>query len=46
MKKNRPGLVLSVLAPPGRERAIESVLFEETTTWDQAPRSGTRRAAA
>jgi hypothetical protein len=32
MKKGRPGIVLSVLAPPGRERAVESVLFAETTT--------------
>jgi len=32
MKKGRPGIVLSVLAPPGREAAVESVLFAETTT--------------
>jgi pyridinium-3,5-bisthiocarboxylic acid mononucleotide nickel chelatase len=32
MKKGRPGIVLSVLAPPVRVREVESVLFAETTT--------------
>jgi uncharacterized protein (TIGR00299 family) protein len=32
MKKNRPGVLLSVLAPPEKLRELELVLFQETTT--------------
>lgn len=32
MKKNRPGIMISVLAPPERAVELEQLLFEETTT--------------
>ena len=32
MKKNRPGVVISVLAGPGKMGALEELLFRETTT--------------
>jgi pyridinium-3,5-bisthiocarboxylic acid mononucleotide nickel chelatase len=32
MKKGRPGILVTVLAEPGRREAIEEVLFTETTT--------------
>lgn len=38
MKKNRPGVVLSVLCRPGEEEALTAYLLQETTTW------GVRRA--
>lgn len=33
MKKNRPGVVLTVLVPPHIQEQIESILFNETTTF-------------
>lgn len=32
MKKGRPGILVTALAPPARREAIEGVLFSETTT--------------
>ena len=32
MKKNRPGTLVTVIAPPERREAIVAVLFAETTT--------------
>lgn len=32
MKKGRPGVLVTVLAPPGRREEIEALLFAETTT--------------
>ena len=32
MKKNRPGTLVTVVAPPGRREALSDVLFRESTT--------------
>lgn len=32
MKKNRPGVALTVIAPPGKEAALSDIIFEESTT--------------
>jgi uncharacterized protein (TIGR00299 family) protein len=32
MKKNRPGVALTILAPPGWERRLSEILFEASTT--------------
>jgi uncharacterized protein (TIGR00299 family) protein len=32
MKKNRPGTLVTIVAPPGRREAIAGVLFTQTTT--------------
>jgi uncharacterized protein (TIGR00299 family) protein len=32
MKKNRPGLTISILCEPGKSEALSQLLFEETTT--------------
>ena len=32
MKKNRPGTLVTVVAPPGRREALADVLFRESTT--------------
>ena len=32
MKKNRPGTLLTVIAPPGAARAMTDIIFRETTT--------------
>ena len=32
MKKNRPGTLLTVIAPPERRAALSAIVFEETTT--------------
>jgi uncharacterized protein (TIGR00299 family) protein len=32
MKKERPGTLVTVIVPPGKEEVIEAILFKETTT--------------
>jgi uncharacterized protein (DUF111 family) len=47
MKKNRPGIVLSVLTPPERKDQIMRFILKETTTlglrWQEMPRAKARR---
>jgi uncharacterized protein (TIGR00299 family) protein len=42
MKKNRPGVVLSVIAPPAAAAAVENVLFRETGTFGVRRHTATR----
>jgi uncharacterized protein (TIGR00299 family) protein len=43
MKRSRPGIVLTALAPPGRTRELADILFRETTTigvrWSEVRRT-------
>ena len=46
MKKNRPGVLLSVLAPEAALPALETILFRETETFGVRRYSVHRRQAA
>ncbi|MBN2562828.1 MAG: nickel pincer cofactor biosynthesis protein LarC [Phycisphaerae bacterium] len=46
MKKNRPGVLLSALAPLERQQACEDVFFAETTTFGVRRHACTRRKLA
>ena len=46
MKKNRPGVLLTVLVPYDKERVCEDVLFAETTTFGIRRHSCARRKLA
>jgi uncharacterized protein (TIGR00299 family) protein len=50
MKKGRPGVLVTVLAPPSAREAIEERLFQETTTlgvrWQEWPRTVLERETA
>jgi hypothetical protein len=47
MKKNRPGTLVTVLAPPARRSALSTIIFTETTTiglrWHDADRERLER---
>jgi len=43
MKKNRPGVMITALAPPDRAVALEAVFFEETSTFGVRRHRCTRR---
>ncbi len=46
MKKNRPAVMISVVAEPDRQQALEAILFAETTTFGVRSGRVTRRKLA